>query len=60
MNLKTSKPPRLFALRDISTGKLIPGTFFADKRAAKSARDAGGAHLRVTPGPDHWRYGKQH
>lgn len=60
MNLKTTTPQRLFALRDINTGKLLPNTFFTDKRAAKTARDAGGAHLRVTPGPDHWRYDKQH
>ena len=59
MNLKTT-PLRLFALRDLTTGKLVPDKFFSDKRAAKAARDAGGEHLRVTVGPDHRRYSKQH
>ena len=60
MNLKKIAPLRLFALRDTTTGKLIPDAFFSDKQAAKTARDAGGSHLRVTPGPDHRRYSKQH
>lgn len=60
MNLKKPSPLRLFALRDTTTGRLIPDTYFPDKTKAKLARDAGGAHLRVTVGPDHWRWGKQH
>ena len=58
MNLK--KPLRLFALRDVTTGRLVPDTYFSDKVAAKKARDLGGPNLRVTPGPDHYRYAKQH
>lgn len=61
MNLKTSPAPmRLFALRDLTTGKLVPNEFFASKPEAKRRRDALGDHIRVTPCPDHWRYGKQH
>lgn len=50
---------RLFALRDTSTNKLLPNTYFGDKVAAKRERDelnkAGGSYV-VTPGPDHRRY----
>ena len=59
MNLKTTTPQRLFALRDLTTGKIVPNAFFADKRAAKAARDAG-QNLCVTVGPDHRRYSTQH
>lgn len=50
---------RLFALRDTSTNKLVPELFFNDKLAAKKERDtrnAQGAQLVVTPGPDHRRF----
>lgn len=60
MNLKTPTPPRLFALRDLTTGRLVPNEFFSSKPDAKKRRDELGASIRVTPGPDHWRYGKQH
>lgn len=56
--MKPTSPKRLFALRDITTGRVIPNLFFSDKLAAKKARDEGGAHLRVTLGPDHYRYKK--
>lgn len=58
MKLTSPPPLRLFALRDINTGRTIPNLFFPDKLAAKKARDEGGAHLRVTLGPDHYRYKK--
>ncbi len=48
MNLK------LFAIRDLTTGRLIPGLFFSSKQAAKTKRDElGNATHRVTYGPDH-------
>ena len=50
---------RLFALRNSSTGKLVPDLYFSDKPAAKKERDernkAGGTYV-VSPGPDHRRY----
>ena len=50
---------RLFAIRDTSTNKLVPDTWFSSKDAAKRARDElsqdGGRYV-VTPGPDHRRY----
>ncbi len=50
---------RLFALRNLSTGKLVTDIYFSDKPAAKKERDernkAGGAYV-VTPGPDHRRF----
>ena len=50
---------RLFALRNSSTGKLVPDLYFSDKPAAKKERDernkTGGNYV-VTPGPDHHRY----
>lgn len=47
---------RLFAVRNLTTGKLVPG-FFADKNAAKRERDKLGKNTHaVTPGPDHRRY----
>ena len=50
---------RLFALRDTSTGRILPDAYFGDKAAAKRERDernkAGGSYV-VTPGPDHRRY----
>lgn len=52
---------RLFALRDTSTGKLVPNLHFASKPEAKKARDennAAAGHDRyvVTNGPDHRRF----
>lgn len=52
---------RLFALRDSTTNKIVPGQFFSDKQAAKQARNennaaAGYARYVVTNGPDHRRY----
>lgn len=48
MNLK------LFAIRDLSTGKLIAGLFFSDKQAAKAKRkELGDTTHCVTYGPDH-------
>lgn len=47
---------RLFALRDATTGKVLPEPHFNDKQAAKrerDARNAAGGNYVVTPGPDH-------
>lgn len=47
---------RLFALRDLATGRILPNTFFASKPEAKRARDqaaGNGDRLCVTYGPDH-------
>lgn len=51
---------KLFALRNTSTNKIKPDTFFADKMLAKKARDqlveqTGQPHV-VTYGPDHRKY----
>ena len=54
-------PLRLFALRDITTGRTVPNLFFSDKQQAKAARDKAvkdGMQLCVTLGPDHRRYQK--
>jgi hypothetical protein len=57
MNQAPKKPAlRLFALRDIKTGKI--GTeFFSDKQRAKAARDE---NSRVTYGPDHRLFKRTH
>lgn len=49
---------RLFALRDISTGKVVPELFFTSKPEAKKERDARGGPTKfsVTTGPDHRRH----
>jgi len=48
MNLK------LFAIKDLTTGRLIPGLFFNSKPAAKAKRDELGSKTHcVTYGPDH-------
>lgn len=47
---------RLFALRDLYTGKIVPDTYYSSKPEAKRARDAANENSRqyvVTPGPDH-------
>jgi hypothetical protein len=48
---------RLFAIRDLSTGRLVPALFFSSKQPAKTKRDELGATSHcVTYGPDHRRY----
>lgn len=48
---------RLFALRDLSTGRILPDLFFPSKPAAKAKRDELGAtNYCVTYGPDHHSY----
>lgn len=48
---------RLFVIRDLTTGRIIPELFFSDKPAAKRKRDELGANTHcVTYGPDHRRY----
>ncbi len=48
---------KLFAIRDLTTGKLIPDLYFADKQAAKNKRnELGTATHCVTFGPDHHRF----
>lgn len=45
---------RLFAIRDLVTGKIIPDLYFSSKPAAKQKRDELGAATHcVTAGPDH-------
>lgn len=45
---------RLFAIKALPSGKVIPGLFFADKKAAKAKRtELGEATHCVTYGPDH-------
>ena len=51
---------KLFALRNTSTNKIKPDTFFANKMLAKKARDllveqTNQPHV-VTYGPDHRKY----
>lgn len=48
---------RLFAIRDLTTGRVIPNLFFPSKPAAKLKRDELGRDTHVvTYGPDHHRY----
>jgi hypothetical protein len=52
---------RLFALRDISTGRILAGEFFPSKPAAKLRRDElnkadNATTYCVTCGPDHHSY----
>lgn len=48
---------KLFAIRDLTNGRLIPNLFFSSKAAAKAKRDELGASTHcVTYGPDHHRY----
>jgi hypothetical protein len=45
---------RLFAIRDLRTGRMIPDLFFANKAQAKAKRMEMGADTHcVTYGPDH-------
>jgi hypothetical protein len=49
--------PRLFALRDLSTGRILPDLFFPSKPDAKAKRNELGAEkFCVTYGPDHHAY----
>lgn len=48
---------RLFAIRSLTTNKIIPDLFFADKGVAKTERDKLGKESHcVTYGPDHRNY----
>lgn len=48
---------KLFAIRDLTSGRLIPNLYFSDKNAAKRKRDELGAATHcVSYGPDHWKY----
>jgi hypothetical protein len=48
---------KLFAIRDLVTGRLIPNLFFPNKQAAKAKRDELGKSIHcVTYGPDHRAY----
>lgn len=48
---------RLFALRDLTTGRCVPDLFFPNKTLAKQRRNELGAHLYcVTYGPDHHKF----
>lgn len=54
MKLKSPQPLRLFAIRVLATGHILPGLFFSDKQAAKRTRhELGDAAHCVTYGPDH-------
>ena len=45
---------RLFAIRDLSTGRVLPNLFFASKSEAKAKRaELGDKTHCVTYGPDH-------
>jgi hypothetical protein len=47
---------RLYQLRKYPKGPVITGLYFADKRAAKAARDQIGDTTVVSIGPDHRDY----
>lgn len=48
---------RLFAIRDLTTNKIIPGVFFGSKQEAKLERTRRGAETHVvTNGPDHRKF----
>jgi hypothetical protein len=52
---------RLFAIRDLSNGRLVPNLFFQDKAQAKKKRDELGKHKHcVTYGPDHRHFKPTH
>lgn len=45
---------RLFAIRDLATGRILPNLFFSSKAEAKRERDKLGDKTHcVTYGPDH-------
>lgn len=48
---------RLFAIRDLTTGRILPNLFFSSKPEAKTKRQELGAETHcVTYGPDHRHY----
>lgn len=48
---------KLFALRDLHTGRIVPDLFFYEKKTAKAARiEMGADRFCVTYGPDHRHY----
>lgn len=50
--------PRLFALRNTHTNRLVPDEFFGAKPAAKARRNELNGNTQqfvVTYGPDHWK-----
>lgn len=48
---------KLFVIRSLTTGRVIPDLFFSDKSAAKKGRDSLGADSHVvTYGPDHRKF----
>ena len=47
---------RLFQLRKYPKGPTIPNVYFADKSAAKAARNEMGGTTVVSLGPDHRNY----
>ena len=54
---KSGNRMKLFAIRDLTTGRVIPDLFFSDKAAAKRKRnELGPATHCVTYGPDHRRF----
>lgn len=52
---------KLFAIRDLTNGRLVPNLYFADKAQAKKKRDELGktSHC-VTYGPDHRHFKPTH
>lgn len=52
---------KLFALKNLVTGKVLPDLYFKDKQQAKAKRDelnTDQVTFCVTYGPDHRRYTK--
>lgn len=48
---------RLFAIRNLTTGRIVPDAYFPSKPAAKAKRDELGATSHcVTYGPDHRKF----
>jgi hypothetical protein len=48
---------RLFAIRDLTTKRILPDLYFSSKQAAKTKRDELGATSHcVTWGPDHRKF----
>lgn len=48
---------RLFAIRNLATGRIIPNLYFPSKPAAKLERTAQGEKTHcVTYGPDHRKF----
>ena len=53
---------RLYIVRNKVTGKPVANVSFQDKQQAKEFRDHCNDHSKheyqVSPGPDHWRWGR--